>query len=107
RRFADARIAAEQHYGAAHQPAAGDAVELGHARGQARRLVRVALERRDGEDAALAGGPWHCGCAFFDQRVPGAARLAAASPARKSRAAALADKILRARHLATRSLVRL
>ena len=40
RRFADAGIAAEQQHRAAHQPAAGHAVELGDAGRQPRRFMR-------------------------------------------------------------------
>ena len=54
RGFADAGIAAEQQHRAAHEPAAGDAVELGDAGGQARRLVSFARERLEREQTALA-----------------------------------------------------
>ena len=54
RRFADAGIAADQQHRAAHEAAAGDAVELGHAGGKARRVLRLAGERLEREHAALA-----------------------------------------------------
>ena len=54
RRLADAGIAAEQQHRAAHEAAAGDAVELGDAGRQARGLVRLAGERLERERAALA-----------------------------------------------------
>ena len=55
RRFADAGIAAHQQHRAADEAAAGDAVEFGDAGGQARGLMRVAGERLEREQAALAG----------------------------------------------------
>ena len=55
RRFADAGIAAHQQHRAAHEAAAGDAVEFGDAGGQARGLMRLAGERLEREQAALAG----------------------------------------------------
>ncbi len=55
RRFADAGIAAEKDDRAAHQAAAGDAVELGDAGRDSRRLVaRRRLQGLNGEDASLA-----------------------------------------------------
>ena len=54
-RFADAGIAADQQHRAAHEAAAGDAVEFGDAGGQARGVVRVAGQRLEREQAAFAG----------------------------------------------------
>ena len=55
RRFADAGIARHQQHRAAHEAAAGDAVEFGDAAGQARGLMRLAGERLEREQAAFAG----------------------------------------------------
>ena len=49
RRLADAGIAADQQHRAAHEAAAGDAVEFGNAGGQPRRFVRLAGERLERE----------------------------------------------------------
>ena len=53
-RFADAGIARHQQHRAAHEAAAGDAVELGHAGRQARGLLGLAGQRLEREQAALA-----------------------------------------------------
>ena len=97
RRFADARIAAEQQHRAAHQPAAGDAVEFGDARGEPRRFLRLALERLDGEQPAFARRTRRRRGAFLDERIPLAACFATAGPARRGGAAVLTDEVLRAR----------
>ena len=95
RRFADAGIARHQDDRAAHEAAAGDAVELGDAGGQARGVMRLAGQRLELEQAALAGpapgtgGPLG---AFLGQRIPLAAALALALPAVMGGAAVLADE---------------
>ncbi len=106
-RFADAGVAADEEGRAGHEAAAGDAVELGDAGGQARHLGRGALERFEGHDMAglrgggaglqPAGGAGPRG--FFDNRVPGAAGVAPSGPFAVNRAALLANEIGRgARH---------
>ncbi len=58
RRLADAGIAAEQQHRAAHEAAAGDAVELGDPGGEPRRVVgraRQRLEREHGGPCAVRG----------------------------------------------------
>ena len=57
RRFADAGIAAEQQHRAAHQAAAGHAVEFGHAGRRAAAPHGLALERLDREQPAFARRP--------------------------------------------------
>ena len=96
RRFADAGIAAEQQHRAAHQAAAGDAIEFGDAGGKPRRFVCLTLERFDREQPPLARRTPRSFGAFLDQRIPLAAGFALAGPAREGRAATLADEILRA-----------
>ena len=54
RRFADAGIARHQQHRAAHEAAAGDAVEFGDAGRQARGVMRLAGQRLEREQAALA-----------------------------------------------------
>ena len=56
RRFADAGVAADQQHRAAHEPAAGDAIELGHAGRKARRVLCFACQRFQREQPALALG---------------------------------------------------
>ena len=55
RRLADAGIARHQQHRAAHKAAAGDAVQLSDARRQPRRVMRLAGERLEREQAAFAG----------------------------------------------------
>ena len=95
RRFADAGIARHQQHRAAHEAAAGDAVEFGDAARQARGVMRLAGEPLEREQAALgglaagSGGPLG---AFLGQRVPFAAGLAFALPAGRRRPAVLANE---------------
>jgi hypothetical protein len=96
-RFADARIAADQQHRAADEAAAGDAVELRHAGGQARRVGARAGQRLELEQPALAlgaqvGGHGPAAGVLLGQRVPLAAALAFALPAVMGRAAVLADE---------------
>jgi hypothetical protein len=95
-RLADAGIASHQQHRAAHQTTAGDAVELGDAGGQARSLLRLAGQRLELDQPALARGAAAARGrrrhALFDQRVPLAARIALALPAVADRAAVLADE---------------
>src|SRR5947207_6866822 len=97
-RFADAGVTADQQHRAAHETAAGDAVEFGHARGQARGLVALAGQAFQREQPALALAPNRnrhrrgAGYVFLDQRIPLAAGLALALPAVIRRTAVLADK---------------
>ena len=100
RRLADAGIAADQQRRAAHEAAAGGAVELGDAGGDARRVLDVARQRGQRHRPALARRA-QCrrpaadaaGRAFLDQRVPLAAGVALAGPARVHGAAVLADEL--------------
>src|SRR5215472_8913168 len=97
RRFADSGIAAKEQHRSANQSAARDPIELSDAGGKARRLVRRALQRLDGERAALAHGPSRTLGAFLNQRIPFAAGFAFACPASEGGAAVLANEVLRAR----------
>ncbi len=94
RRFADARIARHQQHRAAHETAAGDAVEFGDAAGQARGLMRLAGQRLEREQPAFAGFAPRAGAlgAFLGERIPLAAGLALALPAGRRRPAVLADE---------------
>ena len=96
RRFADAGIARHQQHRAAHEAAAGDAVEFGDAGGQARRVLRLAGERleREQRGPCAARGPGRRGGAgaFLGDRVPLAAGVALALPAAVGGAAVLADE---------------
>ena len=98
RRFADAGIAADQQHRAAHETAAGDAIEFGHPGGQAGGIVALAGQAFQREQPALAFGAdrdrhrGRAGGVFLDQRIPLAAGLALALPAVIRRAAVLADK---------------
>src|SRR5262249_10643771 len=93
--FAKAGITADEQGRAAHQPAAGDAVELGDAGDAALGL----LGRGSGEvdelepAAALAAEAFgrRLACRLLDDRVPLTAGLAAPAPARIAGAAGLAD----------------
>ena len=97
RRLADAGIAAEQEDRAAHEAAAGDAIELRQSRCEARGVVRRSGQRFECELAALARRPagrrWprRCGVLLRD-RVPLVAGVALALPAAIDRAAILADE---------------
>jgi hypothetical protein len=93
RRFADARVAADQHHAAGHQPAAQHAVEFLDAGGRARLLARADL----GQHAQLAGAA-HVGQGGeargrrgfgdgLDQRVPGTAAGALPLPLGRAGAA--------------------
>jgi hypothetical protein len=101
RRLADARVAADQHGGARHEPTAEHAVELWDTGRQAR-CVRCRFEKalEGGESArasSLAAFDGHegrgagRGC-LLDDRIPLAARGAFARPAGSHRAAGLADE---------------
>ena len=96
RRFADAGIARHQQHRAAHEAAAGDAVEFGHAGRETGRLVRFARERLERKHAAFprraAGDRPVGGGAFLGDRVPLAAGVALALPAPIGGAAVLADE---------------
>ncbi len=95
RRFADARIAADQHGGTGHQSAAEHPVELGDAGREARRRGALAAQADEGNGAALvraAEGLRLRLDRFLGERVPGPARLAAAGPLGRFRAASLADE---------------
>ena len=97
RRFADPGIAAEEQHGAAHEAAAGDAVELGDPRGEPGRVMGRARERLERECAPLA---WRAaghlraraGRVFLGDGVPFTAGVALALPATIDRAAVLADE---------------
>jgi hypothetical protein len=80
--------------------AASGAVELGDARGDARRVLDLARQRGERDRPAFAryahgGGPRAdaAGGAFLDQRVPRAAGIALARPAIVDAAAVLADEL--------------
>src|SRR6516225_6866325 len=102
RGFADSRIAAKKKRRPANEAAAGNAVEFGNARGKPRRVLACALERLDGERAAFARGSPRAFGAFLNQRVPFAAGLTLARPARESGTAILANETWSARHQALR-----
>src|SRR5688572_27431681 len=92
--LADAGIAADQDGGAAHQPAAGDAVELGIAGRTPHRLWRLAVERDELDGLALTAGEalGHLlAPGLFHDAVPGIAGLALAHPAGEAGAATLTD----------------
>src|SRR5690606_14268270 len=100
RGLADAVIAADQQRRAAHETAAGGAVEFADSRYDARRVLDLPVERGQRNGAALArafqragAGADAAGRAFLDQRVPFAASLALAGPARGDVAAGLADEL--------------
>src|SRR5207302_8203664 len=88
--------ARHQQHRAAHQPAAGDAIELGHAGGQARGLMGFAGERLEREYATLArrttGDRAIRRSAFLSNAVPFAAAVALALPAAINGTAVLADE---------------
>ncbi len=98
RRFADAGIAADQKHRAANKSAAGDAIELRHAGGQARSVLRLAGQRFQLERPALAlradrdRHRGRAGRVLLAQRIPLAAGIALALPAVIRRAAVLADE---------------
>src|SRR6266403_1540274 len=97
RRLADAGVAADQQHRAPDKTAAGDAIELSHAGGEARGLVALAGQCLQRELTALAPGAdrgRHRGRAgvLFDQRVPLVARFALALPAAIRGAAVLTDE---------------
>ncbi len=98
-RFADPRIAADQHGGALHQPAAGNPVELFHLGGPARRLGVFTLQADEFDPAALAPGAQALGrgvaLGFLDQGIPGVAAVALARPPVMDGAAFLTDVLAR------------
>ena len=97
RRFADARLAADQQRRARHQSAAGHPVELGDAGEKARRLVGGGAEGFEEKCLAPVLRFWHAGrrrgakVGLLDQRVPALASRALPRPARRDAAAGLAD----------------
>ena len=100
RGFSDARLAAEQHERAGNDAATEDAIELGDARRNPRRVggldVAVELGGRAARHQAVAmirrrGRRLRSGL-FFDERVPCPAVGTAADPLRLLAAAFLADK---------------
>ena len=98
RRFADARVAADQHGRAHDEAAAGDPVELADAGGDARRAISVSPASGTSATGRPAGGGRSSGPAptpridhLLDDGVPLAAALAAALPAHMRGAAGLAD----------------
>ena len=93
-------IAADQQRRTAHEATAGGAVEFGNAGGDARRVLDVARQRGQRHGAALArrAQPRRAAAnaaagALLDQRVPFAAGVALAGPARVHGAAILADEL--------------
>src|SRR5205823_13560888 len=96
RRLANAGIAAQEQHRAAHESAAGDAIELGNAGSEPRRRLACTAERLEGEQAALATPPAlgavRSRGAFLGDGVPLAAGFAFALPAAVGRTAALANK---------------
>ncbi len=97
-RLADAGIATDQQRRAAHEAAAGHPVELGDAGADARGVVGGAGKGGQRHRAALAelagcrARPDAAAGALFDQRVPFAAVIALALPARGDGAAVLAGE---------------
>ena len=89
RRLADARIAADQQHRAAHEAAAGDAVELGDAGRDARRFRAAALQGLEREQAALAAGALPrqgtAACAAFPRRSCSTRRRRRTCPASADR----------------------
>src|SRR5258705_13864683 len=86
RRLADAGVAADQQHRAPDKTAAGDAIELSHAGGEARGLVALAGQWLQRELTALAPGadrgpPPGRARVLFGKRVPLPARLPLALPA--------------------------
>src|SRR5262249_43956837 len=95
RRFADAGIAAQKEHRAGDEAAARYAIEFGETGGEPRRIVRVACERFQLEQTALARrASGHLGAlgSFLHDGVPFAARFALALPTGVGGAAVLADK---------------
>src|SRR5262249_25534811 len=96
RRFADAGIAAEEQHRAAHEAAAGDAIEFGESRGQPWSVAPRAGERLERKQPPLArctaGHLWARGT-LLGNGVPFATGLAFALPAAVGRAAVLADEV--------------
>src|SRR4029453_4729289 len=95
RRLADAGIAAEQQYRAAHKTAAGHAIEFGEPRRKARRVVSRAPERFERKEPPLAWGASGqlYGGTLLGDRIPFAAGVALALPAAIGRPAVLADEV--------------
>ena len=99
RGFADSRITADQDHRAAHEAAAGDAVEFGNAGRRTRRLPALALKSLKGEDAPLGARAAQSGgkaggsvtADLLDNGIPGPAGLAFTHPAVIDRAAFLAE----------------
>src|SRR4029077_11964722 len=94
-RLTNARIAADQQYGAAHKAAPSHAVEFGNARGQTRGVMRVACKRLQHEKPAfarLATRSCRTLRTFLAERVPLSAGFALALPATEGGAAVLANK---------------
>jgi hypothetical protein len=94
-RFADAGISAQQQHRAAHESAAGDAIEFRDAGGEPRRVVRFAGKWLERELPALArrlAGQSGAVGAFLADRIPLAAGVALALPAAVDGAAVLTDK---------------
>src|SRR5262245_48466263 len=93
RRLADAGVAAEEEYGAAHESAAGDAIELCQSRGEPWRLVVCPGQRLKRKQPPLA---WHTALCrsgtLFGNRVPLAAGVALALPAAVGGAAVLTEE---------------
>ncbi len=97
RRLADAGVTAHEQDRAAHEAAAGDAIELGESGGEPRCVARRACEWLEREQAALA----RCAAGHLRTRggrvllgdgVPFTAGIALALPAAIGRAAVLADE---------------
>ena len=102
RRLADAGIAADEDCRAAHDAAAGRAVELGNARGDAGRFLVFAGQRQERGWSALAPRALRPTGrrGLLDDRIPFAAGVAFALPAIIDRAAGLANEgYFRFRHL--------
>src|SRR5262249_11709945 len=94
-RFTDPRIAADQENRAAYEAPTGDAVQFSDPGRQAGRVMRLAGERLQREQAAsarlAARARWALG-AFLAQRVPFPAGLALSLPAAEGGTAVLADE---------------
>src|SRR5262249_59282313 len=84
RRFADTGIAAEEQHRAAHEAAAGDAIEFGEPRGEPRSVAPRAGERLERKQPPLAwrtAGHLRARATPLRNRVPFATSLAFALPA--------------------------
>ena len=93
RRLADAGVTAEKEHGAAHESAAGDAIEFWQSRGEPWRLVVGPGQRLKRKEPPLARHTalWRSGTLLGD-RIPLAAGIALALPPAVGGTTVLADE---------------